>query len=33
MTEEEWDAMSEDDQEEFAKEVAFQNSDWGFAKQ
>lgn len=32
ITEEEWDAMPEDEQEELAKEIAFGQSDWGFYK-
>lgn len=33
ITEEKWDEMTEDDQDEFAKEIAFGNSDWGYTKQ
>lgn len=32
ITEEEWDAKSEDEQEEIAKDIAFSYSDWGFEK-
>lgn len=32
MTEEDWDEMGEDEQEEFAKEIAFERLDWGFKK-
>lgn len=32
MTEAEWDAMTEDEQADFAKEIAFDRLDWGFSK-
>ena len=32
ITEEKWDAMSESEQEETAKEVAFESLEWGFEK-
>ena len=31
-TEEEWDEMTEDEQTEVAKEIAFNYADWGFEK-
>lgn len=32
LTEAEWDEMSESEQEELARELAFAHSDWGFVK-
>ncbi len=32
ITEEEWDEMSEKQQEEFARDVAFESADWGYEK-
>lgn len=31
-TEEEWDTLTEEEQEAYARELAFQWSDWGFTK-
>lgn len=32
ITEASWDAMTEEAQESFARDIAFQQSDWGYAK-
>ncbi len=32
LTEEEWDASSEQEKEEMTKEIAFESLDWGFKK-
>ena len=32
ITEAEWDAMTEDEQSDFAKEIAFDRLDWGFSR-
>lgn len=32
ITEEEWDMMTEKEQEKLAREIAFEQSDWGFEK-
>ena len=32
MTDEEWDAMTEDEKDEYMREIAFVRSDWGYAE-